>query len=77
MASHPLPASAVHRHDHAHDHAHHDHKHGASSASVHALRDPVSSRPTLMALSAFQRLLLVLPLTLLLWGLVLWALQEV
>lgn len=51
-----------HTHSHSHDHA------------------PVTARPTarwsLLGASAFQRLLCVLPLLLLLWGGVWWALRE-
>jgi hypothetical protein len=58
-----------HGHAHGHDHAAAPHQHLTAAN----LRPPVS----LLAMSAWQRLALALLLLAALWGVVLWALQEV
>ena len=66
------------KHQHSHDDAQHDHAHHHGAAAhqhltAANLRPPVS----LLAMSAWQRLALALLVLACLWGVVLWALQEV
>ncbi|RMC92941.1 hypothetical protein EAY64_17575 [Aquitalea palustris] len=66
------------KHQHSNDDAQHDHAHHHGAAAhqhltAANLRPPVS----LLAMSAWQRLALALLVLACLWGVVLWALQEV
>lgn len=62
-------SSSGDQHVHGHDHAAAPHQHLTAAN----LRPPLS----LLAMSAWQRLALALLLLAVLWGVVLWALQEV
>lgn len=74
----PLPAHADQHDHHSHDHRGHDH-HGhthIATAPERAAASRVTPRFSLIALSAVQRLLLILPVVGVLWLLTLWAISN-
>lgn len=85
-AAHPRTAHAhdhSHGHDHAHDRGHNDghgeaHRHSHSHTHSHGaghLHPAAKPAPSLLRLSAWQRLGIVLPLAVLLWAATLWVIQ--